>query len=178
MPQARIGKIGQKNPDPVTAQMPTMNAFTITKANTFAKRSCFFRSCFRACSRSSSSVCTMIITSRLKTRSPRSSGRGTFGPLRSGPLADLPGLPDLLARPPLRPLDRDVRLALLRTFRRLDLDEILDLEPRRTQQPDHVAVPEMELDGVHGVPGLMPLEAVHAEVRPVQRRLGGSVVVV
>ena len=50
--------------------------------------------------------------------------------------------------------------------RRLHLDQPLDLEAVRAQERDPLAVTEMELDA--DLP--RPLEAVHAELRPLQRR--------
>ena len=48
---------------------------------------------------------------------------------------------------------------------RLHLDQVLDLEPRSPEQPDHVAVGESELDGAVGV---RPVEPMHAEVIALQ----------
>jgi hypothetical protein len=60
----------------------------------------------------------------------------------------------------------------------LNLDEIFDLEPARTQQADHVAVPEMELDGVDDALLVAPLEAVHAEVVAMELRVSGRFVII
>ena len=83
---------------------------------------------------------------------------------------------------PSRPLERDIRIHLERgIWRRLELKQILDLEPARTKQPDHVAVPEAKLDGVDDAL-IVPLEAMHpgssrdgaASRRALRRRPSGS----
>ena len=51
-----------------------------------------------------------------------------------------------------------------RLLGRTNLDQILDLEPRATKQPDPVAVREMELDARIA----RPLDAIHAEGRAQQ----------
>src|SRR3954468_11323241 len=74
--------------------------------------------------------------------------------------------PELLCRPIPAPLDRDVVVVTgSRRLRvRLELDQILDLEAIRAQQPDPVAVCQVELR-----PDLSgPLNAVHAELRPLK----------
>ena len=52
------------------------------------------------------------------------------------------------------------------------LDQVADLEPAPAQQPDHIAVADMELNRV----AARPLETVHAEIRPLQRAGGWLVV--
>src|SRR5436190_1840002 len=87
---------------------------------------------------------------------------------------DLAGLPDLLARPLPGPLDGGQRVRCDGTGAGPELEEVLDLKPAAAEQPDHVAVAEVELDRV--VVG--PFEPVHAEVRPEQPVRGGQVVLV
>ena len=53
--------------------------------------------------------------------------------------------------------------------RGLELEEVLDLQAAAAQQPDHVAVAEVELHGVV----VRPFKAVHAEEGP-QQPLGGD----
>ena len=77
-----------------------------------------------------------------------------------GPSA-LPCLPHLFAGPLPSPLERHERIARARLGGRTNLDQILDLEPRATKQPDPVAVREMEFDAQIA----RPLDAVHAEGR-------------
>jgi hypothetical protein len=50
------------------------------------------------------------------------------------------GDPDLLARPPSRPVGGDEREARRGPLRRLDLDQVLQLEPVRAQDSEPVAV--------------------------------------
>src|SRR5271165_7136818 len=69
--------------------------------------------------------------------------------------------PDLLTRPPPRPCAIDEVILADAVFGWAELDQILDLEPVGAQEPNPVAVTEMELD--RRVVG--PLEPVHAEVR-------------
>src|SRR5581483_4314860 len=86
--------------------------------------------------------------------SPTAAARST-----RGRALELPRLPDLLRRPAVRPLSRHPVVPRLRPLgRRLELDEILDLEAVRAQQPDPLAVAEMKVDPVR------PVEAAHAEV--------------
>ena len=88
------------------------------------------------------------------TLTPRS-GAGKAGASRSLEppsslrLTTLPDLPDLLHRPRARPL-RLGRAAVgrLGSFRRLHLDQVLDLEPVRAEEPDPLAVRQVELDGL------------------------------
>ena len=56
--------------------------------------------------------------------------------------------PDLLDRPLARPLGGDEVVVLVRrrACGRVQLDQVLDLEPRVPQRPEHVAVTEVELD--------------------------------
>ena len=61
-----------------------------------------------------------------------------------------------------------------RARRGLDFDEVGDFEAAAAQQPGHVAVTDVELHRV----GAQPLEAVHAEVGPLQVFGGGQVVLV
>src|SRR6185503_9132968 len=80
-----------------------------------------------------------------------------------------PGLtrpPDFLGRPLPRPLGTGERPVAVwrRAFRRLELDQVLDLEAIRAQQPDPVAVAEVEVDARV----VRPLEPVHPEVRPAE----------
>src|SRR5258706_16301008 len=81
----------------------------------------------------------------------------------------LAGLPDFPARPLPGPFEGGERVRGGRAGRGSDLDQILDLEAAAAQQPDHVAVAEVELHRL--VVG--PFEAMHAEVRP-QQPLGGG----
>src|SRR6267378_7006150 len=77
-------------------------------------------------------------------------------------LTSLPRAPHLFGRPLLRPLHRHV-LAVERVVdrvgRREDLDHVQDLEARFAQQPDEIAVPELELD----LSFVGPLHTVQAE---------------
>src|SRR5579863_1086603 len=106
------------------------------------------------------------------------SGRSSTGRRATG---DLPaarlrmrsaGFPDFLAGPLPGPFQAGQRVPGGRIRRWLDLDEILDLETAAAQQPDHVAVADVELHRVSA----QPLEPVHAEVGPLQRLGGGQVV--
>ena len=54
--------------------------------------------------------------------------------------------PDLLGRPPTRPLRGDERIAGRRILGRPHLDQVLDLEAVGPEKADPVAVTEMELD--------------------------------
>src|SRR5262245_4726536 len=87
----------------------------------------------------------------------------------------LPCPPDLLRRPPPRPGSiRELREAVLGPLLLgLELDEVENLEARPPQQPDPVAVAEIEVD--RG--GVLPGEAVHAEVRPQELAPGRPIVV-
>ena len=59
----------------------------------------------------------------------------------------LPGLPDLLRRPAVRPRPVHPLVPRLRPLgRRLDLDQILDLETVRAEEPDPLAVADVEVD--------------------------------
>src|SRR5215470_18342833 len=75
---------------------------------------------------------------------------------RSGSLA---GFPDFLARPLPGPVQRGELVAGGGARLGLQLDEIFDLKTAAAQQPDHVAVPEVEFHRLI----IGPLEAVHAE---------------
>src|SRR5579884_2014013 len=70
--------------------------------------------------------------------------------------AGLASFPDFFAGPLLRPFERDVPVARGGPFRRSDLDQFLDLEAGTSQEPDHLSVREVELDGVV----VWPFEAV------------------
>src|SRR6266545_7032366 len=94
-----------------------------------------------------------------------------------GLLVHLPHLPSLRARPPSRPIERDVWV-IGAVERCLYLDQVLDLEPTREEQPDHVPVAETELDVLDGAVGSVPLDSVHAEVAAMELRVGGRIVVV
>src|SRR2546423_9820 len=90
---------------------------------------------------------------------PRPSHSPLAAHSRGGPL---PRLPDLLRGPAPRPLRRRQRrkAVRLRVLRSLDLDQIENLEAAVAQEPDPIAVAEVEVD----VLVARPLEAVHAEV--------------
>ena len=65
--------------------------------------------------------------------------------------------PDLLARPPLRPLGRHEIEAWLRGWGRSNLDEIVDHEAGCPEQSDPMPVREMKLDApmrfeLHAIP--------------------------
>src|SRR5262249_35929118 len=76
----------------------------------------------------------------------------------------LAGFPDLLRRPlPCPGLRNPVEARLVGLLGRLDLDQIKHLEARLAEQPDPVAISEVELDARWFV---RPLESVHAEVVP------------
>jgi hypothetical protein len=74
--------------------------------------------------------------------------------------------PDLLARPPLRPLGRHEIEAWLRGWGRLNLDEIVDHEAGCAEQSDPVPVRDVKLDGplrfeFHAIPcKVVPNEAI------------------
>src|SRR5207245_5915641 len=73
----------------------------------------------------------------------------------------LPRLPDLLRRPAARPLLLHERVpGLLGVRGRLDLDQVLHLEPVRAEEADPLPVADVEVDAVVR----RPLEPVHAEV--------------
>src|SRR5215510_567321 len=57
-----------------------------------------------------------------------------------------PGLPYLLRRPLPRPLQSDEGVASRSCFRRLDFDQVLNLEPATPEQSEPVAVGQLELD--------------------------------
>src|ERR1022692_4210869 len=86
----------------------------------------------------------------------------------------LSGLPDFLAGPLPGPFEAGQRVPRGRVWPGLDLDEVGHLETAATQQPDHVAVADVELYRV----GAFPLEAVHAEIGPLQLPGGGQIVLV
>src|SRR2546426_6966008 len=74
-------------------------------------------------------------------------------------LASLPRAPHLLGRPLLRPLHRHVlavERVVDRVVRREDLDHVEDFEARLPEQPDQIAVPEMEF----GLRFVGPIHAV------------------
>ena len=89
-------------------------------------------------------------------------------------LAALPHLPNLCTWPPSRPREWDIRI-IGAVDRSLDLDKFLDLKPARDEQPNHVSMPDAELDVPDGAVWSVQLESVHAEVVPmkfgVRRRL-------
>jgi hypothetical protein len=71
------------------------------------------------------------------------------------------GLPDLLRRPLARPLQGDERIARRPPFRRLDFDQVFNLEPAAPEQSEPVAVGQVELDT--SLAG--PLDPIHPERR-------------
>src|SRR5205807_4830461 len=74
--------------------------------------------------------------------------RGRGSPYRSTRLlVDLPCDPDLFARPAPRPADGHDLEPCLRAARRPNLDQVLEREAGRPQEPNPVAVREMELHG-------------------------------
>lgn len=83
-------------------------------------------------------------------------------------------LPDFFAGPFPSPFQGRDRMPAGRAERRLDLDKVADAEPAPAQQPDHVAMADVELHRV----AAQPLEAVHAEAGPLQRFGGRPVVLV
>src|SRR5262245_52372947 len=83
-----------------------------------------------------------------------------------------PSLPDLLRWPLARPLQADERIACRPPFRRLDFDQILNLEPAAPQQSEPVTVGQVELDA--GI--AWPLDAIHPEGWPQQSVARGEVV--
>src|SRR4051795_7324116 len=98
----------------------------------------------------------------------RSRRAGAAG--RAARSRDLAGAPDLLGGPLSRPLRTGQRVVAVRrrALRRLDLDQVLDLQPVLAQEADPVAVAEVEVDPVR----VGPLEAVHPEVGPPQLLVG------
>src|SRR4029077_13538738 len=82
--------------------------------------------------------------------------------------------PYLFRRPLSAPFGGHVPVVLVgRGIRRsLDLDQVEDLEAVRTQEPDPLAVWEVVLDAL-----VRPLEAVHPELRTLQRLHRGDVLV-
>jgi hypothetical protein len=78
-------------------------------------------------------------------------------------------LPDFFAWPLPGPFKRDERVPGSGTRLRPELDQVLHLKAGASQQPDHIAVTEVELHGLI----VWPLEPVHAEVRPRSRPVAG-----
>ena len=83
--------------------------------------------------------------------------------------------PDLLARPPLRPLGRHEIEAWLRGWWRLNLDEVVDHEAGCPEQSDPVPVREMKLDApvrfeLHAVPCKVVANEAIADRASVDRR--------
>src|SRR5437870_4302691 len=89
-----------------------------------------------------------------------------------GSVGPAPSLPDLLRRPLACPLQGDERIARRPCFRRLDFDQVLNLEAAAPEQAEPVTVGQVELD-----PRITwPLDPVHAEGRPEQPVARGEVV--
>jgi hypothetical protein len=81
---------------------------------------------------------------------------------------DLPRSPHLLGPPGARPLTRHVVVARRGSRRRLDLDQVDDLEPARTQRPHAVAMRDVKLDAIL----VRSLQPTHPELAG-QQSLGG-----
>src|SRR6266516_602494 len=103
--------------------------------------------------------CSRIAIRRGDVDASRSGGAG-------GASATLACDPDLLAGPLPRPVGRNMHVVrvILRVDGRLKLDQSLDLEPRFTQEPNPVAVPQVELGADLAL--FLPVPAVQAELRP------------
>src|SRR5207342_3824286 len=73
--------------------------------------------------------------------------------------------PYLLGRPLSSPVGGDRRVVDVRLSvdRGVELDQVLDLEPRVAKQAEQVAVCEVELD-----PSVRPLEPVHSSLRTLE----------
>src|SRR5437588_7007265 len=93
------------------------------------------------------------------TPSARSStGRRVIGDPPAARLQPrFPGFPDFLAGPLPGPFQAGQRVLAGRARRRLELNEVLDVEAAAAQQPDHVAVADVELHRV----GAQPFEPMH-----------------
>src|SRR3954470_19599470 len=76
-------------------------------------------------------------------------------------VSGLASAPDLLARPLPSPVDGDERIVGFRAFSRPEFDQVVDVESVGTQEPDPVAVREVELD----LRIVGPLDTMHAELR-------------
>src|SRR4029077_16344676 len=73
--------------------------------------------------------------------------------------SNLPGLPDLFARPTAGPLVRDPPVGSGCSLGRSELDQILDLEARSPQEANHLPMRDRELD----LAFVRPFEPVHPE---------------
>src|SRR5215207_3011420 len=110
----------------------------------------------------------------------RAPHRSPTDDLFSSVLAELVHLPRLRTRPSPRPFQRDVGLGLrVRSLvGSLNLDQVLDLKAARSQQSNHVTVPDPKLDVFDGTARSSPLEPVHAEVVSMEPRVRRRIVVV
>src|SRR6266699_5469253 len=81
-----------------------------------------------------------------------------------GIVGPAPSLPDLLRWPLACPLQGDERIARRPRFRRLDFDQVLNLEPATPEQAEPVAVGQVELDARIA----WPLDPMHPERRSPQ----------
>src|SRR5688572_4083579 len=70
-------------------------------------------------------------------------------------------LPNLLRRPLARPLRRDIRIARRPPLRRLDFDQILNLESAAPEHSEPITVGQVELDASIA----RPLDPIHSERR-------------
>jgi len=88
-------------------------------------------------------------------------------------LTKLADLPCLRTRPSPRPFQRDIRLGLrvCSFVGRLNLDQVFDLKATRSQQSNHVTMPDPKLDVFDGPARSSPLEPVHAEVVSMKPRV-------
>ena len=134
----------------------------------------------RACSRTSSTGVgvrrvVLLVVRRddverdpelLEDRAPLRARRGEQDRRRRRASSPLPRLPDLLARPLLRPLGGDEVVVLVRlgVLGRVELDQSLDARSRLAQELEQSPCGELELD----LAVVRPLDPVQPALRPLQ----------